>query len=136
VYRNIDPPTFELVSISSPGIETDMTVRVLTSVRINNPNTISLPVRGGRLQLAINGVDVGSAVIDDDFTIPASGSEVVALPATLDLSKALQVGISTLGIGSTDINYTLDGHIDLGTRYLGRVPIDKSGSVTLGKNGR
>lgn len=135
LYRDISPPGIELVSIATPGVEADMTVRLATRLRISNPNSVALPVKGGNFQLILNDVEIGGIDIANEFTIPANDNAIVTLPATLDLRRALEVGISTLGVGTNRIDYTLQGHIDLGIRYLGRLPVRQSGNIPLGRNG-
>ena len=132
LYRNLEPPTLQLISIATPGMGADMTVQLTARVRITNPNDVSLPVRGGELRLVLNGDEIASAVISDEFTIAAGESSIVELPAALDLRSALGVGLTAWRDGTTQLDYRLAGHIDLGVRYLGRIPVAESGSIELG----
>ncbi|NND53914.1 MAG: LEA type 2 family protein [Gammaproteobacteria bacterium] len=136
LYQSVEPPTVQLLSVSTPGVGADMSLPLTAQIRIDNPNSISLPVRGGALRLAINDTVIGDATIDNNFSIAAGESTVINLPATLNLRGALNAGLAALSIGSTQVDYRLDGHIDLGMRYLGRIRIDESGQVALGRNGR
>ena len=48
----------------------------------------------------------------------------------------MDAGLAALSIGSSMINWRLDGHIDIGVRYLGRIAVSESGEIALGRNGR
>ncbi len=132
VYRNIEAPEVRLAGIESRGFDSEMHLLLTARLKIHNPNDIALPVRAGSLALQINGTEIGTATFAEGFNIPAQSDEIVDIPARLKFSHALSVGLTMLSSGETQADYLLTGHIDLAMRYLGRIRVNKSGTLTAG----
>ncbi len=134
LYRDLAPPTVSIAGIGLAGIDNQLNLRLRTRLLLDNPNSAALPVRGGRAQLTINGIDIGAALIEDSFKIPAGGSTEIELPVQLSLGQAMSAGIAALNEGRPEITYRVAGHIDLGVSYLGRMPFDETGELRLTGN--
>ncbi len=134
LYRDLQPPDVRIAGVTLAGIDNQLNVRLRARLQLDNPNNAPIPVRGGRARLTLNGMDIGEAQLDDRFDLPANGTEVIDLPATLSMSKALSAGLTVLSNGAPELAYRVTGHIDLGVSYLGRVSFDESGRIPLTAN--
>ena len=132
LYRNIQAPEVQIAGIETRGFDQNMQLQLTARLKIHNPNDIALPVRGGTLVLQINGTEIGTASLENGFDIAARGDKIVAIPARLKFNDALAVGMDILSKGERQAEYQLIGHIDLAVAYLGRVPVNNSGTLTVG----
>ena len=67
LYRDIEPPQVELISVATPGIGNDMKMRLTAQMSISNPNDIALPVEAGSLTLSLNDVAIGAVSFMADW---------------------------------------------------------------------
>lgn len=132
MYRDLEPPTAELVAIQPVGLQNDLSLTVLTSLRISNSNSVDLPVEGGQLEISLNGKEVATSNLTKEFSVPANGSTDIALPIDINLAAGLAIGLDVLNNQSADLTWQLAGHVDVGLRYLGRVPVRESGVIQMG----
>ncbi len=133
LYADLEPPEVELdgITLGQPsmlGMRVDLEARL----RISNPNSVKLPVKGGRLALQINGAEIATARLNEAFDIAPYDATVITVPASLSIAKALSTGFNMLAADDLTVEYALDGHIDLASRLLGRAPINKSGKIVIG----
>jgi len=132
MYRDLEPPTAELVAVQPVGLQNDLSLTVMTSLRISNPNPVALPVEGGQLEISLNGKGVATSNLTEDFSVPANGSTDIAIPIDINLAAGLAIGLDVLNNQSADLTWQLAGHVDVGLRYLGRVPIRENGVIQMG----
>ena len=132
MYRDLKPPTAELVSVQPLGLQNDLSLAVATRVRISNPNPVALPIDGGQLEISLNGQPVAASALTDGFSIPANASKNVDLRINVNLAAGLAIGLDVLNNQAADVDWQLKGYVDVGLRYLGRVPIRESGAIQLG----
>jgi LEA14-like dessication related protein len=130
VNENLRAPTVELVAFQPQGLGDGRAMMALTRLRVSNPNSIPLPIAGGQVNMGLNGEPVAVGDLTDGFTLPANGSEDIDIRIGLDLASALTVGMALLE-GETELPYSLDGYIDVGVSYLGRILVAERGVVTL-----
>lgn len=132
LYRDLQPPTAELVSIQPDTIEGNLSLALTARVRLSNPNAVKLSIKGGRIEIKLNGSALADSTLKEDFIIPPSGSTDVNFRVNVDLLRGIAIGLNMLNDDSPEVDWQLSGYIDVGTNYLGRVFINESGSVDLG----
>ena len=133
MYRDLKPPTVELAGIQAGSVQSDLTLEVQTRIRVTNPNAVALPIEGGKLEIDLNGQSVAQTSLPGDVLLPANGSSDIDLKLHVNLVSALSVGLSALSSESGSVDWHLDGHVDIGTKYLGRVPVNETGTGQLGR---
>jgi LEA14-like dessication related protein len=132
MYRDLKPPTAELISIQPLGLQNDLSLAVSARLRISNPNQVALPIEGGQLETSLNGRPFAASKLTERFSVPANGNKDVDLRINIDLAAALGIGLDVLNDQQADVEWQLDGYVDVGLSYLGRVPIRERGSLQLG----
>jgi LEA14-like dessication related protein len=130
VANQLQPPTVELINIQPQSLREGKTLMALTRLRVSNPNSIAVPIQGGRIKMTLAGTPVAEGDLLSEFTVPANGSEEIDIRINLDLASSLTLGMNLLA-GETELPYRLDGYVDIGVAYLGRVEIVESGLVSL-----
>ena len=135
MYRDLEPPTVELISIQPIGLQNDLSLAVSTRLRVSNPNDVALPVESGQLEIGLNGQSVADSTLGEGFSVPANGNKDIDIRINVDLAAGLAIGLDVLNNQRADVAWQLKGYVDVGTRYLGRVPIRESGVLQLGATG-
>jgi LEA14-like dessication related protein len=131
LYRDLQPPTAEHVSIQPEGFQNDLSLALLTRLRITNPNSVALPIEGGRLNIGLNGESVANSILTEDFTVPANSSTEIDVRINVNLAAGMAIGLGILNSQQADIAWQLSGYVDVGMQYLGRVNIKESGVLQL-----
>ena len=131
-YRDLQPPTAELITIQPLGLQNDLSLTVLTRLRISNPNPVELPIQGGQLETSLNGRAIAASTLTEKFSIPPNGNKDVDVRSNVDLAAALAIGLTVINNQQADIDWQLNGYVDVGLSYLGRVPIRESGAIQMG----
>lgn len=96
---------------------------------LENPNNKDLKVIGGKLRLEIDGASAGKGETIESFVLPALDSKEVDLRVTLDLLSSLTGALRSLGSGKPELEYTLQGYVDLDVKALGRLPFKTGGTI-------
>lgn len=128
--RNLEPPTATLKGVTPEALGRDgqvFRVRLL----LENPNTEDLRVVGGRVSLELAGIKAASATPMENFALPGLASKEVDMRVTMDLLSGLSGALRLLSSGTTELDYTLKGYVDLDVKALGRLPFKSTGKVTL-----
>jgi len=82
----IESPRVSIANIDVVGL-TVLEQHFAVSLRIQNPNAFSLPVRGMSVSLSISGREVGQGVSAASFELPALSEVVRDIEITSDLSR-------------------------------------------------
>ncbi|MSR09259.1 MAG: hypothetical protein EXR82_06975 [Gammaproteobacteria bacterium] len=120
--RNLEPPTATLKGVTPEALGRDGQV-FRCRLLLENPNTEDLKVVGGRVTLELAGIKAASATPMENFLLPGLAAKEVDMRVTM----ALLSGLS----GTTELDYTLKGYVDLDVKALGRLPFKSTGKVTL-----
>ena len=120
----------QLVSVAPEQISFSG-IRLLCRLRIDNPNDVSLPVRGGQITLEVEGLSIAHGELTDDFTTAARDTVFVNVIVDVDSASSIALAIRVLGNGERELDYVLAGHVDIAISVLGRVRIEEKGSVPL-----
>ncbi len=130
VSDNLKAPSVELLTIQPETLRDGRTLIALTRLRVSNPNAIPMPIAGGQVKMSLSGKPVAAGDLAEGFTVPANGNEDIDIRINLDLASSLTLGMNMLE-GDTELPYKLDGYIDVGISYLGRINIAEQGVVSL-----
>jgi LEA14-like dessication related protein len=130
VRDRLVPPTVDLVNIRPQSLREGRTLMAVSRLRVSNPNDTTVPVEGGMVKMTLAGKPVAEGELTEGFVLPANGYEEIDVRINLDLATSLTVGMAMLE-GETVLPYTLDGYIDVGIAYLGRINIAERGEVSL-----
>lgn len=130
LYRDLEEPSVRLVGITPQQIGLGG-IKLLCHLRIDNPNDVSIPIKGGQFGLEVEETRVANGALIDGFSVPAGGSEIVDVLVEVDSGRSLALGLRLLNAGARELNYALTGHVDVAIAILGRVSINETGSVRL-----
>lgn len=130
MYQDLEEPGIQLVSVTPQQISFSG-VKLLCRVRIDNPNDVSLPVKGGKFALEAEDMPVAHGALADEFTVAARDSELVDVIVDLDSASSIALAIQLFSSGAPELQYALTGHVDIAISVLGRVRFDERGVVPL-----
>ena len=128
--HDLEDPTFRLA-----GVE-PLTIGLLEqqfrlTIRVDNPNNVSLPVRSMRYQLELANVDFASGMTPRSFNLPARDSTTFEVDVTTNLMESLPRLISKLDSGRQSLDYTLKGEVEYGRFFRGKRPFEQKGELRL-----
>jgi LEA14-like dessication related protein len=132
LYRDLEEPRVQLVSVTPQQIGFGG-IKLLCRLRIDNPNDVSIPVKGGEFNLEVEDMQVAHGALIDGFTVEARGSELVDVIVDVDSGRSLALAIQILSAGERELDYALTGYVDVSISVLGRVRINETGSVPLAR---
>jgi LEA14-like dessication related protein len=127
-------PNFEepQVSVNSfkvlPGGSLNPTFEI--GLRVVNPNSIPLNLKGMSYTASIEGNKVFSGVANQLPIVPAYGEEEIKLNAQADLFGGIKLFADLMKPRKTPIGYTLKVKLDVGTFAL-PIRITREGSLTI-----
>ena len=130
LQNNLQSPDVMLITIQPQSLRDGRTLIAVARLRVSNPNSIALPISGGRVNMTLAGKTLAVGVLIDGFKIPANSSQEVDIRVNLDLASSITLGMRLLD-DDTELQYTLSGHIDVGIAYLGRVNFAKQSIMSL-----
>ncbi len=133
--QNSDPLVVDVAGIEtlpSEGAE----LRLLVSIRIQNPNDSPVEFNGAAIDLDVNGRRLASGVSDEVGTIPRYGEALLAMPVTISAFNVARQIFGVMNQPNVDeVSYRLRGKLEaglLGTRrftYEGAFQPDLSQST-------
>lgn len=96
-------------------------------LRVKNPNSVELPIRGMQYRLRLADNDFAQGVSEQQIDVPAGGESQFDVDMKTDLSKILR-HLQTLRKGA--VPYRLDGDVALATQAL-KLPFAYEGKIQL-----
>lgn len=127
----IKSPEVELSSVQVMGLGFNSQTFLL-SFDISNPNAFSLPVRSVSYALKLDGQRFASGETPSEFSVPANGEGQFAISVDLNL---LQTAPQLLSIvrqsAREDVNYQLDGNLEVDLPFVPAVSYRTTGAVRL-----
>jgi len=106
--------------------------RLLVRMRVMNPNSRSLPIKGITYRIEVNDAELAEGVSNTPFEVPAMGEAEFDVQLTANLASALAQFLSRRG-SQDKLDYRLVGSVALSSGFLRRIPFDERGSVDLKK---
>ncbi len=125
-----EEPTFRVTAVEPLALglgEQQWRLRL----RIDNPNSVALPVRALRYHMSLADMDFASGTKADGFTIAANESTVLDLDVTTHLIQSLPRFISLLDGSASDVTYRLTGDVEYGRFFRGTRQFTQEGRLQL-----
>jgi LEA14-like dessication related protein len=131
LQADLQPPTVQLVSIV-PESTTIASLSLRCRLRLDNPNTVDLPIKGGELTLLLANRNAAHGRLADDITLPANASAEVDAIVSIDVMSAIGIIARIMGDPDAALRYDIDGYVDVGVTRLGRIYFEESGEISAG----
>ena len=100
--------------------------------RIDNPNDISLPIRGLNYNVKLNGVLLAEGQSVKSFTVPARGHQTFDVPVRTNLWRHLKRIVNSLEDPDEPISYQLQGEVKTGLMFGRSVHLQRNGEIIPG----
>jgi LEA14-like dessication related protein len=124
----LEAPKLSVVSMKMQSADF-FSQRLQLRMRVLNPNTRELPIKGISYRIEVNDTELGQGLTNTPFVVPAMGEAEFDVQVTTNLAGALG---KLLGRRSQDsLQYRLVGEVALSSGFLRRIPFDERGSVKL-----
>lgn len=106
--------------------------RFVLRFRIDNPNTISLPVRGLDYTVYLNDVKLADGSSDASFSVPALGRHEFEVPVRTNLWRHMRQVVKALEEPEEPIRYRLIGVVKTGMFFGRSVHMSRNGEIIPG----
>jgi len=103
--------------------------RYKIELRIQNPNSIGLPITGMTYELDINQQRFARGVSNDTVDVPAFGEAIARVVVTSDLGSMLQQ-LGKLSSDNQSVHYRLSGSVHLSRAQIS-LPFNYEGELAL-----
>ena len=100
--------------------------------RVDNPNDMSLPIRGLNYNVKLNGVLLAEGQSDKSFTVPARGHQTFEVPVRTNLWRHLKRIVNSLEDPDEPISYQLQGEVKTGLMFGRSVHLQRNGEIIPG----
>ena len=100
--------------------------------RIDNPNGVSLPVRGLDYNVHLNGIQLAEGYSNEWFTVPAHGHHTFDVPVRTNLWRHLRQIVKALEKPDEAIPYRLQGAVKTGWLFGQSVHMSRNGEIIPG----
>jgi len=131
MYPRLETPRLSLVSVEMKQA-TLFEQRLVVRLRVQNPNSIALPVRGLTVDFELAGQDFAQGVSARAFEVPAFGEAAFDMMVTANAATAL-LKIITQGDGlkREALDYRIRGKLSTSLGLLRSVPFEETGTIPL-----
>ncbi|UCJ16534.1 LEA type 2 family protein [Pseudomonas sp. MM211] len=107
--------------------------RFVLRFRIDNPNDVSLPVRGLNYVVHLNDVKLAEGESEVWFTVPANGHIEFDVPVRTNLWRHVRQVVKLLEQPDEPISYRLQGEVKTGLFFGRRVHMKRNGEIIPGE---
>ena len=101
-------------------------------LRVQNPNTIALPVNGLDVDMELAGEPFATGVTAREFVVPAHGEAEFDMIVTANAASALLKIAGADRKSREEIGYRLRGRLSTRLGLLRSIPFEESGTLPLG----
>ena len=124
-----ESPKLSVVSLKLQSADI-FSQRLQVRMRVFNPNSRELPIKGINYRLEVNDAELGQGNTSAPFTVPAMGEVEFDMQITANLAGTLA---KLLGRRNSpeSLAYRLVGNVELASGLLRRIPFDERGNVKL-----
>ena len=127
----LEAPKLSVVSLKMQSADI-FSQRILVRMRVLNPNTRALPIKGITYRIEVNDAELAEGASNTPFEVPAMGEAEFDVQLTANLASALAQFLSRKGSQDQNtLQYRLVGSVALSSGFLRRIPFDERGSVNL-----
>ena len=127
-------PKFEAPQLSVVSMKVQsadlFSQRLQVRMRVLNPNSRELPIKGITYQIAVNDTEFAQGASDTPFVVPAMGEAEFDVQVTANLAGVL-ANVLSRRASQESLEYHLTGSVALSSGFLRRIPFDERGSVKL-----
>ena len=131
---DLQPPTVQLVSIV-PESTTITSLAFRCRLRLDNPNTVDLPIKGGELSLLLAQQTAAHGRLADNITLPANASAEVDAIVSIDVMSAIGILARIMDDPNAALRYQIKDYVDVDVTRLGRIRFEESGEFSPGSLG-
>lgn len=100
--------------------------------RIDNPNAVSLPVRGLDYAVHLNEMKLAEGYSNEWFTVPAHGHHAFDVPVRTNLWRHVRQIVKMLEQPEQPIRYRLQGEVKTGLLFGRSVHMSRNGEIIPG----
>ena len=130
IRPSLEPPDIRLRSVTLERL--DVVEQVFQArLTIQNPNDTVIRVSDARLRLSLEGIYLGEGRAVEGFSVPAMGRQEADVRVVTDLLSQAPRLLNWLLSGDQQIDYRVEGYVDLGMAGFARLNIDEQGQVSL-----
>ena len=105
--------------------------RFEVQLRVVNPNSRALPIKGMSYSLFINDIELATGVSGDIPTIGAYQEVELTLPVSTQIISVLRLVSDVVSSGRDSVDYNLEARIETGMTLMPRFTVSESGSMNL-----
>lgn len=127
---DLEDPTFRLAGVEPLAMGL-FEQRFRLTIRVDNPNDLSLPIRTMRYQLELAGLDFASGMTSDGFTLPARDSTTFEVDVITNLADSLPRLLRLVNDQRDSLDYALRGKVEYGRFIRGERPFEQKGTLQL-----
>lgn len=128
--RDLETPEIDFVSLH--GLEASLfEQRVQLRMRVQNPNSIDLPVNGLDVDVELAGEPFAHGVSARQFVVPAGGEAEFDMIVTANAAPALLRIVGSDRKSREEIGYRLKGKLSTRIGMLRTVPFEEAGTLPL-----
>lgn len=100
-------------------------------LRVQNPNSRALPVRGITCKLELAGDEFGNGVSGESFEVPAYGEAEFDMLLTTNLASAVMRFMNKKDRNADSLEYRISGKVDLKSAWFRSIPFSDTGQLPV-----
>jgi len=127
-FKDPDVQLIKVDVIKARLLEQEFSLRF----RIDNPNGVSLPVRGLNYNVHLNGIQLAEGHSSEWFTVPAHGHHTFDVPVRTNLWRHVRQIVKALEKPDVPIRYSLKGEVKTGMLFGRSVHMARNGEIIPG----
>src|SRR5690606_4338428 len=127
-FKDPDVQLIKVDVIKARLLEQEFSLRF----RIDNPNGVSLPVRGLNYNVHLNGIQLAEGHSSERFTVPAHGHHTFDVPVRTNLWRHVRQIVKPLEKPDVPIRYSLKGEVKTGMLFGRSVHMARNGEIIPG----
>ncbi|MCC5859848.1 MAG: LEA type 2 family protein [Ectothiorhodospiraceae bacterium] len=128
--RELQEPEFRLTRVEPLQLGL-LEQRFRLTFAVDNPNSVSLPVRTLNYRVSVGGMDFAEGFSAEAFTIPARDTGEFSVEARTNLMDSLPRLLDQVRAGERRLDYRLDGEVEYGRFFRGKRDFQQTGTVRL-----
>jgi LEA14-like dessication related protein len=124
----LEAPKLEVVAVELLDAQFTQQ-RFNVTMRVQNPNSRELPVRGLQYTLQLAGEPFGTGRSNKAFTVPALGDAEFDMTVTTNLATTLLKILPRLDRNPEGLEYRLSGEVETGWTFFRTIPFNETGRL-------